>query len=434
MGKKEKHGWRHAMTAGFDAIKLLDNTNIYAVLFSETFANIFISGMWQKILNPYTLVVSGGDKVVVGNNITIAGLTRAVVGVFAGQFLIDLLGCDSAFAITGAFGVMGIVINIWCLMHTSLQSIYILNFVWAVFNGLWNSCLETEWARSILKQKREDVNDARQVMNKMTGICGPLISITLFLYIGGTGWTIPVLTFVMICGTIGSSIPVLLCFNFSRVHEVQQVCGLYEIREIEFSPHLKYAVKDLTKEDFQKQPRGPVRITYPLSGKSKFGKLRVLTPDLKETPYILGKSVQCTFQGKHIIPEGELGALDLTDLEQKLSEFLKSNKVTREAAENLRTCPPVVQAKVLAGGDLRSADASGDLVNRVEEYFKVPGVQSGSNGMPLFQSCMLHFADPSREPLAAEIENIVIYLKQDRTVNEDVSSAKFHLCPALKGP
>jgi len=312
MGKASKSGFFATLREGFDAIKVLDNSNVYAVLFSETAQNIFMSSMWQKVLNPYTLVVSGGDKMVVGNNITLAGLTRALVGVVAGRGLIDRLGADSTFAYAGLLGAIGICVNIWCLMNVSLNSIYYLNIVWAMFCGLWNSCLETEWARSVMKEKREDANGARQVLNKLTTAIGPCFSIALFLWVGGSTWTIPTMTFVMYMGTFLTIIPVILCFTFSRFSEVRQETSLLEVKEIQFANGFKLdcrtldeddddfvasKVNRLTLDDFDAKVPGEVRLTYPLNNQSKFSKLRILTPQLQETPFILGKQVMASIKG-----------------------------------------------------------------------------------------------------------------------------------------
>lgn len=288
---------------GFEAAKLLDNTNVYGVLFSESCSNIFISSLWQKVLNPYTLFLSGGDKLVVGNNITISGLTRAVVGVFAGRTLIDRFGADTTMAIAGMFGIVGLCINKYVILHNSVHAIYAVNLVWAVFSGLWNSALETIWARSVLKEKRNDVNSGRQVLNKLTTALGPLFSIAVILYVGGKTWTVPMMQDVMEVGTALSSIVVILCFLFNRSHEINQRSDLVEIRTLEFPDNVTVPIctaqeEDLLqKADFQEEADGPVHITYPLSRRSQFGKLRVLTKDLKESGFILGKQIKASFKG-----------------------------------------------------------------------------------------------------------------------------------------
>merc|ERR1719375_1735925 len=54
--------------------------------------------MWAKVLTPYTLILSGYDKVLVGRTVTLNGVTRAVVGVVAGRILINSFGADTTFA------------------------------------------------------------------------------------------------------------------------------------------------------------------------------------------------------------------------------------------------------------------------------------------------------------------------------------------------
>lgn len=387
-----------SFSEGFNAIKLLDNSNVYAVLYSETFSNIFISSLWQKVLNPYTLVVSGGDKMVVGNNITVSGLTRAFVGVIAGQTLIDRLGVDSTFVIAGILGFIGIAVNIYVLSHSSVEAIYWLNIVWAVFSGLWNSCMETEWARSLLKSKREDANGGRQVLNKLTGTLGPLFSIAMFLYVGGTTWTVPVLTTVMTAGTILTIIPVVLCFTFSRWFEVHQTINLNEIAKIEFPNKPPLQVDHLTKDHFNtKAMDGPVRLTYPLGPDSQYGKLRVLTPALRETNYMLGKQVMATL----------------------LREPVSRERRKLEKSEMLQ------QFSVGSGG------REVEVKNSRPTFGRSFTQKMEESTVDLLEPCILHYHDRARSSQSAQLENIVIYLQQDRSVDTETSWMSFSLVPNL---
>eukprot|EP00929_Paragymnodinium_shiwhaense_P048388 TRINITY_DN24471_c0_g2_i1.p1 TRINITY_DN24471_c0_g2~~TRINITY_DN24471_c0_g2_i1.p1 ORF type:complete len:761 (+),score=151.82 TRINITY_DN24471_c0_g2_i1:102-2384(+) len=315
MGKagKEKLSLWATFLVGFKAIKLLDNTNVYGVIYSECIANVVMSSMWMKVLTPYTLFLANGDKTVVGNAMTLNGITRAVAGVAGGRALINNLGADGSFAMAGVLGLIGMTTNGFCLTQGSMTAVYALNFVWALFNGLWNSCLETTWARSVLREKREDVNGARQVLNKLTTACGPLVSICIFAWLGNK-WTLPLMTTVILFGTAFTAIPVLLCFCFNRIHEIWQECDLCDIRAIEFQ-NRTLTCDSLVKFDFDpKAPgahTGPVKLTYPLSSKSKYGKLRVLTPDLKDTNFILGKQQRACFRG--VSPSELLCVLHFTD-------------------------------------------------------------------------------------------------------------------------
>merc|ERR1740121_1529295 len=71
--------------------------------------------MWQRVLTPYILFLANRDKALVGDAITINSTIRAVVGVLSGRFLINRLGADSCFCITGVIGILGILINFVCL-------------------------------------------------------------------------------------------------------------------------------------------------------------------------------------------------------------------------------------------------------------------------------------------------------------------------------
>jgi len=303
MGKKDKSKLKRTLLeeyrACFNAVKVLDNTNVYAVILSECVSNIFKEGMWQKVLTPYTLILTGGDRTIVGNTMTLNGVTRAIVGILCGRILINSFGADSTFALAGLLGIFGMVVNVFCLFEQNVLAMFVLNFVWAVYNGLWNSCLETEWARSVLKEKREDVNGARQMMNKASTAAGPILSIFLFLYFGNE-WTLPLVTTVMLIGTGFTIVPVFLCFFFSRTHEVCQEVELSEVRKLEFvdgaAKSVEYECSLLRKADFDADPGGFIKLTYPLKGTSKYGKLRVLTPDLRETNFMLGKQQRAFFK------------------------------------------------------------------------------------------------------------------------------------------
>ncbi|CAE7608945.1 unnamed protein product [Symbiodinium pilosum] len=139
-------------------------------------SNTFKEGMWFKALTPYMLIITNNDPIAVGNMLTLNGLTRAIVGVSSGRLLINNFGIDVVWLMSGMVGLLGLLVNVICLCQGSVAAAYVLNFTWAVYNGLWNSCLETSWARSIVKSKREDVNGARQITNKVTTSLGPLIS------------------------------------------------------------------------------------------------------------------------------------------------------------------------------------------------------------------------------------------------------------------
>merc|ERR1719253_2291638 len=129
----------------------------------------------------------------------------------------------------------------------------------------------------------------------------------------------------MLTGTVLSLFPVILCFTFSRYHEVKQCAHFCELDEIEYSNKGRLKVSPLVSRnrEGQEEQRVPltkacfntktrkskdgdtpllmqdgneskyarVSITYFLGPQSKYGKLRVLTPTLKESNLILGKQV-----------------------------------------------------------------------------------------------------------------------------------------------
>ena len=83
-----------AVTSGsamFASILLVaNNLNVFATLTYETWTNIAKDGLWGKFLNIFTLIVTDGDKSLVGSCMSVSGLLRAVSGTAAGSFLIDV--------------------------------------------------------------------------------------------------------------------------------------------------------------------------------------------------------------------------------------------------------------------------------------------------------------------------------------------------------
>jgi len=349
--KKAKKSSYAILKEGFTTIKLLDNTNIYGVVFSECISNLFKEGMWQRVLTPYILFLAHHNKAIVGNAITLNSTLRAAVGVLVGRFAINRLGADSCFCITGVVGMLGIFVNVFCLMQESLPAVFFLNAVWGIYTGMWNSCLEVEWARSIVREHREQASSARQVTNKITSAIGPLLSIGVF-YAFGNNWSMPLITFVMLVGTAFTVLPVILCFRFDRIYEVRQEICLLDVEKIVF-PDWSVEPRKLRRNSFAPSDEGPIRLSYPLKDASKYGKLRVFTPDLRETNFILGKQFRAWFK-----------------------------------------------------------DGDGELRN-VENM------------------AVMHFLDPSRPSVRANLESFSVFLKKDGDINETYSQIVFHLHPNM---
>eukprot|EP00931_Biecheleriopsis_adriatica_P050874 TRINITY_DN29487_c0_g2_i2.p1 TRINITY_DN29487_c0_g2~~TRINITY_DN29487_c0_g2_i2.p1 ORF type:complete len:733 (-),score=144.21 TRINITY_DN29487_c0_g2_i2:26-2041(-) len=263
--------------------------------------------MWFKALTPYMLIITDNNPLAVGNMMTLNGLTRALVGVASGRLMINKWGVDNVWVITGFVGFLGILVNVVCLCKTSVAAAYGLNFVWAVYNGLWNSCLEVSWARSILQPKRADVNGARQMTNKITTALGPLFSAAIFLCYGNQ-WDIALIQNVMLLGTGMTALSVVLCFCFRSSQEVDQEISLREVDKLLFaaSPSEKHEqVKEitcakLTNLSFKVNKMGYVMVTYPLGvgdSDSWHDRVRILTRAFEETPYILVKQFHAALVG-----------------------------------------------------------------------------------------------------------------------------------------
>lgn len=303
--KEGQLGYRASLEKGFAAVRSLDNSNMYGVMLSEMTSNVFKEGMWFKALTPYMLILTHNDPVQVGNMLSLNGLTRAVVGVFSGRLGIDMFGLETIWLVTGFIGILSILINFVCLCKGSIAAAYFLNFTWAVYNGLWNSCLETSWSKSIVRSKRKDVNPARQITNKFTTALGPLLSALIFLYCGNT-WTIDIVVKVMIFGTVMTILPVMLCFCFRKSQEVEQRMYLGEVRSITFpvergSATKEFMLKDLAKGHFQKEEMGFVKITYPIGKDGELEKkwhsrVRIVTKNFNPTDFILVKQFQSAFR------------------------------------------------------------------------------------------------------------------------------------------
>jgi len=300
-------GIRGSTADSFRAVAQLDNGNIYGVMLTEMVSNMFKEGMWFKALNPYMLILTGNDPVQVGNMMTLNGITRAVVGVASGRLAINVYGVDAVWIVSGFVGLLGILTNVVCLCNGSVPAAYFLNFIWAVYNGLWNSCLETSWARSIVKVKREDVNGARQITNKVTTSMGPLFSAAIFVACGNT-WSIDLVKNVMLFGTLMTSMTVMLCFCFRSMQEIEQDMPLREVNRFIFPDSSVRGFKDircedLCKSDFDENSSGVVRLTYPLglgdeAGDDKWdSRITIVTRDFKETNFILVKQFHACFVG-----------------------------------------------------------------------------------------------------------------------------------------
>mmetsp|Transcript_52323 Transcript_52323/g.150780 ORF Transcript_52323/g.150780 Transcript_52323/m.150780 type:complete len:722 (-) Transcript_52323:292-2457(-) len=297
-------GIRGGVTDSFKAVSRLNNGNIYAVMLTEMVSNIFKEGMWFKALNPYMLILTD-DPVQVGNMMTLNGVTRAVVGVASGRLAINTYGVDAVWVVSGFVGMLGILTNVVCLCKGSVPAAYFLNFIWAVYNGLWNSCLETSWARSILKSKREDVNGARQITNKVTTSMGPLFSAAIFMACGNT-WSIELVTNVMLFGTLMTMLTVLLCFCFRSTQEIEQDMSLQGVHRLVFrDPTIdgglrEIRIEELCKKDFEENDSGIVWMTYPLGADSEdrwYSRISVVTRDFKESKFILVNQFHATFTG-----------------------------------------------------------------------------------------------------------------------------------------
>ncbi|CAE6939548.1 unnamed protein product [Symbiodinium natans] len=307
MGRTSQKGVLEYTKDGFDAIFALDNSNVYAAVLSEMMSNTFKEGMWFKALTPYMLLITNNDPIAVGNMITLNGLTRALVGVSSGRLLINNFGIDAVWILSGVTGVVGLLVNVICLCQGSVAAAYFLNFVWAVYNGLWNSCLETSWARSIIKSKREDANGARQITNKVTTSLGPLISAAIFLYCGNQ-WDMGLVQNVMLLGTGMTSVVVALCFCFRSSLETEQDLPLREIESIQF-PALPDSAQgpatlrpeDMSQKDFVPDDDGYVMLTSPLGGNSDAwaSRIRIVTTNYRETPLILVKQFRAALKAVH---------------------------------------------------------------------------------------------------------------------------------------
>eukprot|EP00913_Durusdinium_trenchii_P027721 g25994.t1 len=249
---------------------------------------------------------------------TLNGLTRALVGVSCGRLMINSIGIDAVWFVTGIVGALGLLVNVICLCQGSVFAAYVLNFTWAVYNGLWNSCLETSWARSIFRSKREDINGARQITNKVTTSLGPLFSAAIFLSYGNH-WDVGLVQNVMLFGTGMTSVVVALCFFFRSTQEIEQDLPLQDIQSMEFfcasnsseassSIHCKdcfancpaqaeiltFEPDAMCQTDFMADDDGNVVLTCPRTNLSCSG---ILTSDYKETHFILAKQFRASLKG-----------------------------------------------------------------------------------------------------------------------------------------
>lgn len=335
MGRSDKKGVWSYTADGFTAVRVLDNGNIYGVMVTEMISNIFKEGMWFKALTPYMLILTNNDAVQVGNMLTLNGITRAFVGVCSGRMAINTYGVEAVWVVTGFLGLLSILTNVVCLCKGSVPAAYFLNFAWAVYNGLWNSCLETSWARSVVKSKREDVNGARQITNKVTTSLGPLFSAAIFLWFGNS-WNIELVQNVMLFGTMMTTFTVMLCFCFRSSQEIEQDVFLRSVKKFIFSDPKsstgckEFNCSELAMSDFKKEDSGVVRLTYPIGlghddEEARWdSRIVIVTKDFQETSFILAKQFHATFSG---IPSSERSCLLLFEDRSRPPELVTLHSV-----------------------------------------------------------------------------------------------------------
>lgn len=145
---------------------------------------------------------------------------------------------------------------------------------------------------------------------------------------------------VMLSGTLLTSLPVMTCFLFHRKHEVQQEVNLCDVRCLEFET-ADILPKSLSKADFFKGEGGPIKISYPLSKKSKYVRLKILTPDLQESNLILGKQFRARFRS--VAPTESVCVVHFEDPSREparvaidsISVFLKQDQSVNTEASKL---------------------------------------------------------------------------------------------------
>ena len=115
-------------TDDFNSVWSADNGNLYGVMLSEMISNMFKEGMWFKVLGPYMLLITD-DPMAVANMMTLNGATCAVVGVSSGRVMINNLGIDAVRIVSGMVGVLGLLVNMFCLFEGSVAAAYVLNFL-----------------------------------------------------------------------------------------------------------------------------------------------------------------------------------------------------------------------------------------------------------------------------------------------------------------
>lgn len=168
--------------------------------------------MWsQTVLSAYVYLLRNEDPESVGILTAVMGISQLLFSFPAG-YLADKFRRDRMLKMASVVGLVAISTTI---VASHQRSYWLLAFalsIWGSFWGVAYTCISALFADSIRDGERSLWFTRRMILIKLGNMGGPVAVLVMFLVLGDR-WTTHECAFVMTCGQVLCSIPVLmLCF------------------------------------------------------------------------------------------------------------------------------------------------------------------------------------------------------------------------------
>eukprot|EP00038_Savillea_parva_P007323 m.169300 g.169300 ORF g.169300 m.169300 type:complete len:624 (-) comp13085_c0_seq1:115-1986(-) len=199
-----------------------------------TFFSTAARQIWAFVTLSLYLKSLTGKNLSVGVSEGVQGALQALTAITVGWY-IDAARRDTGMRIAGSVGILAIGFTLFSLivsddeLHTLFQSgntaqdRYILMTTalsfWGMYQGVWNTVLETIYADSITTGNRSDFNTRKFMLLQLASIVGPLIALILFLEEGDT-WYHMTLRLVFIVGVSLCTPGAIMLFFFNDDHSL----------------------------------------------------------------------------------------------------------------------------------------------------------------------------------------------------------------------
>jgi len=186
-----------------------------ALLF--TFASTAARQIWAFVTLSLYLKSLTGTNFSVGLSEGIQGGLQALTAIVVGWY-VDRARRDTGMKVAGSIGLVAIAVTLFTLSvsDNTIDSLFMVHsadatatdrFIfmtaalsfWGMYQGVWNTVLETIYADSITTGNRSDFNTRKFMLLQAASIVGPVIALCLFLYEGDT-WYHMTLRLVFIVG------------------------------------------------------------------------------------------------------------------------------------------------------------------------------------------------------------------------------------------